>query len=60
MRFVQVDLADLEAVEKVGRMLAQELERLDMLFLNAGVFYYYYHHYYPRSVLTRDEKQRRG
>lgn len=36
VRFVQLDLADLRSVERVGKELAASLERLDMLFLNAG------------------------
>lgn len=53
VRFVQVDLADLEAVEKVGRMLAQELERLDMLFLNAGAFYVFCFLFVTTKLSTR-------
>lgn len=36
VQFVELDLADLRAVERVGTELAGSLERLDMLFLNAG------------------------
>lgn len=37
-RFVELDLEDLQSVERVGRELAGTLVRLDMLFLNAGVY----------------------
>lgn len=36
VQFVELDLADLRAVQRVGTELAGSLERLDMLFLNAG------------------------
>lgn len=37
VRFVECDLVDLAAVDRVGGVLAGELKRLDMLFLNAGM-----------------------
>ena len=38
VEFVECDLTDLVAVDRVGKELAARLQRLDMLFLNAGIY----------------------
>ena len=41
VEFAECDLTDLVAVERVGRELVARLQRLDMLFLNAGILVHF-------------------